>query len=234
MGVVFEMAKRFVASLRNRGIGGTIARISRIYEDYRFDKRYGIETVRNVELHTLSIEGPHALMGSIYQPTRVGPFRNMMATLNPPEGGVFVDFGCGKGRILLLASEYKFKSIVGVEFAPELCGIARRNIARYQKARGIQTEIRIFEGDAVDYPFRDDETVFYMNNPFVWHVMKTVLQGIVDSVERTHRRVVIIYNNPLYINLFKSLDFVPILEIEKDRFLVFSNAPLHPGKTWDD
>ena len=61
---------------------------------------------------------PHELM-------RLRPFRRLMRTLSLPPGSGFVDFGCGKGRVLLLAAGFGFARITGVEFAKELCDIAK-------------------------------------------------------------------------------------------------------------
>jgi len=41
----------------------------------------------------------------------------------------FIDFGSGKGRVLLLAARYPFKEVVGIEFSKELNDIALLNSA---------------------------------------------------------------------------------------------------------
>ena len=46
------------------------------------------------------------------------------------EGDVFVDFGCGKGRVLFLAARYRFARIIGVELSERMAEQARRNLAR--------------------------------------------------------------------------------------------------------
>ena len=43
----------------------------------------------------------------------------------------FIDLGSGKGRVLLMASDYPFKKIIGVEFMPELHRAAQENITGY-------------------------------------------------------------------------------------------------------
>ena len=45
---------------------------------------------------------------------------------------VFVDYGSGKGRTLLVAAEFPFKKIVGVEIAQELHAIAGKNVDQYR------------------------------------------------------------------------------------------------------
>ena len=42
----------------------------------------------------------------------------------------FVDYGLGKGRVLMLATEYPFKRIVGVEFSESLDRTARQNLTK--------------------------------------------------------------------------------------------------------
>ncbi len=54
---------------------------------------------------------------------------------------VFVDFGFGKGTALLLATEFPFKRIIGVEFSPELHRIAEENIKRFPKNSDYSFEI---------------------------------------------------------------------------------------------
>src|SRR5579864_7137056 len=55
----------------------------------------------------------------------------------------FIDLGSGKGRVLLMASDYPFKRIIGVEFMLELHRVAQKNIAGYssdrQQCRQIET-----------------------------------------------------------------------------------------------
>ncbi|MCA9217507.1 MAG: hypothetical protein KDB27_30775 [Planctomycetales bacterium] len=60
-----------------------------------------------------------------YKATRARYFRKLMKRVHLPRDGVFVDVGCGKGRILLLAVEHGLNRVVGIEiFAYSLqdCG----------------------------------------------------------------------------------------------------------------
>ena len=64
---------------------------------------------------------------SPYQPTDAALFQEMMASL-PIDFSefTFMDLGSGKGRTLLMASEYPFRRIVGVEILPELHRLPRK------------------------------------------------------------------------------------------------------------
>ncbi len=68
---------------------------------------------------------------SPYQPTDAALFQEMMSSLPIAFSEfTFVDLGSGKGRTLLMASEYPFRRIVGVEILPELHRAAEKNIAK--------------------------------------------------------------------------------------------------------
>ena len=65
----------------------------------------------------------------------------------------FVDLGAGKGRALLMASDYPFQRIVGVEFMPDLCRAAQKNIAGYSTDRQQCRRIEAICMDARDFQF---------------------------------------------------------------------------------
>ena len=112
----------------------------------------------------------------------------------------FVDLGCGKGRILIIAEQYGFKSVTGVEFSSDLVAVARRNLKRVGAHRA-----SVLEGDAADYSFIGGHTVLYLFNPFGLAVMETVLANL--SAVKTHP-LYIIYVNPVCADLFDRCDFL--------------------------
>lgn len=46
-------------------------------------------------------------------------------------GFTFIDYGAGKGRVLLIAARYQFDRVVGVELSEPLIRVAAANIAVY-------------------------------------------------------------------------------------------------------
>jgi SAM-dependent methyltransferase len=120
-----------------------------------------------------------------------------MRDLALPGGSVFVDFGCGKGRVLMMAARYGFRRVVGVDFSGELCRIARRNLEIFRRRAGGSVEFEVVESDAVAYRFRDDENVFYLFNPFDAVVLRQILERIDESRRRVPRPVWLIYYYPL-------------------------------------
>ena len=110
-----------LASLRRRGLMGTLNRVISVAAGIGFDLRYGIDTMGCVSMDALKIESEHKERGVRYEPSELGAVRRLLQMPALPRNGLFVDLGSGKGRVLLIAAQCGFRRIVGVEFSPELC-----------------------------------------------------------------------------------------------------------------
>jgi SAM-dependent methyltransferase len=184
-------------SLRHRGLRGTLQGAGSTLSHYWFDLRYGTATRTSVQLADLAIAGENVGRGVGYQPSAPALFHRVMRDLALPGGSVFVDFGCGKGRVLMMAARYGFRRVVGVDFSAELCRVARRNLEIFRQRTGVSVEFEVVEADVLAYPFRDDENVFYLFNPFDAVVMRRILARIDESRRRAPRPVWLIYYYPL-------------------------------------
>jgi hypothetical protein len=105
----------------------------------------------------------------------------------------FIDLGAGKGRALLMASDYPFARIMGVEFMPDLCRAAQENIARYSSEQRKCERMEMVCLDACDFQFPAEPLVVYQFNPFSEPVFVKVLENLRLSVEQTPRPVFIAY-----------------------------------------
>src|SRR6478752_7118537 len=113
----------------------------------------------------------------------------------------FIDLGCGKGRVLLMASDYPFQKIVGVEFMPDLVGAAQKNIAGYSSARQQCRQIEALCMDARDFQFPAKPLVVYLFNPFSEATFAQVLENLRHSVEQMLRPIYIAYRFTEFENL---------------------------------
>jgi hypothetical protein len=165
------------------------ARSSRAY-----DELHGVETAGIVHLGALEIDSADRDLGTRYQPSEPAGFRRLLDALpiDYPEY-VFVDYGSGKGRVLLLASELPFKRIVGVEFSAQLNEIARANIERFPRSRQRCVEIQVVTVDASTYEPPPDPAVLYFYNPFAEPVLMRVLERVRASVDSRPRRVYLVF-----------------------------------------
>ena len=185
-------------SIRRRGLLQTSKVAGSVARDFFFDWRYGTDTRRMVDADDLETESENKSRAVQYQATKAWSFLKLLRAIQIPSDGTFVDIGSGKGRALLIAAHYGFKRSVGIEFSPQLCAIARKNVATFQKSSLLRSEIEVIEGDAALCPIESEMNVFYMYNPFDAVVLSRVLANIGESVAQSPRKIWLIYNTPLH------------------------------------
>ena len=118
-------------------------------------------------------------------------FDEIMASFKIGRDDAIVDFGCGKGGILISLSKYPFTKITGVEIDPVLGEIANSNI-RKLKTRNVEIKLC----DAADFKELHEYNYFYFFDPFPCTVMQDVIDNIEKSIFAMPRKVTIIYLNP--------------------------------------
>ena len=177
------------------GVLRTCAVIRARLADAFFDWRRGLDTARQISLDSLEIPGVNKKHGKKYQPTSAFVFRSLLRRLPLPRDSGFLDYGSGKGRVLLLAAEAGFRRVIGVEFSPQLCEIARTNVGRYGASRPELPPIEIVQADASRYVPAQDVGVFYFFNPFDALLMGHAIDRILDSLRRSPREAwLLLYN----------------------------------------
>lgn len=197
---------RLSKSLREEGLSSTIAKLYGLGADYWFDFRHGTDTCSWSELDQLTIDSENKASGYRYQPARVVPLRRLLQNIGRdlPPTPVLVDFGSGKGRVLLVAAEWGMRELRGIEFSKELCEIARKNCSRFKAQTGNSAEFQIRETDAAQYDVQPEENVFFFYNPFDDTVLAKVLDNIGESLHRHPRKILIVYYNPLWNDVMTS------------------------------
>lgn len=109
---------------------------------------------------------------------------------------VFIDFGCGKGRVVHQAAKRRFRKVIGVEISPALADVAR-DALEARRGQHRCKDVEIVVADAREYPVPDDLTVVYFFHPFFGETLDIVLGNLVESLDRNPRRMSIIYSHPL-------------------------------------
>lgn len=171
-----------------------------------FDRDLGVETEGQLEGWTyvsdLDIPSANWIHGNNYSPIEPERFRAAMSALPLNyEEFVFIDFGSGKGRALLLAAEFPFKQILGVEFSPQLHAIAQANIQRRvvsNSAHSTQGAGRIQSVcmDFLDFPLPPAPSVYFFFDPCDEYVLAKLLGRIEDSLHAHPRQLYLIYLAP--------------------------------------
>jgi hypothetical protein len=144
---------------------------------------------------------------SPYQPTEPALFHEMMDALQRQmqtdltqvdlHDFVFIDLGSGKGRTLLMASDYPFRRIVGVELLPALHQIALENLRQYRGEAQKCFALEAICADACAFVFRAEPAVLYLFNPFPEAGLRRALANLEESLRAHPRAVYVLYHNPL-------------------------------------
>ena len=191
--------RRLRRAVRVHGVAGTAkvgarsvmtwpARRRWMAKERDWDARHGVNTAGIVPLTALAIDSSHRDFGVRYQASSPDGFRALIRSLPvPPEQLTFIDLGAGKGRALLMASEFPFRRVIGVEFAPALADVARANVQSFQSDARACADVAVLCADAVDYDLPDEPSVVYIYNAFERPVMQKVLANVARSRERNPR-----------------------------------------------
>jgi SAM-dependent methyltransferase len=135
----------------------------------------------------------HGYAGS--QPSII---RTALSSLPSPDSYSFIDLGCGKGRPLLVASEFSFRALIGVELSSALVEAARANAAVLRQKFPKRVPIRVDVGDASVYPFPVGNFVVFLYNPFGEEVVAKVVAAIEAALGGERRSIFVVYYNPVF------------------------------------
>jgi SAM-dependent methyltransferase len=160
------------------------------------DKRLDIDASRGWSdvLDIGAVSSPnwkHAVWHATFPESR---YRKILDSLKiKHEDFTFIDLGCGKGKVLLIAASYPYKKIIGVEYIPRLQLVAAENIAAYQSPRRQCQNIEAICMDATVWPIPAGKCVFFFSNPFDATIMEVVIQRIVESLRQNPREAYVVY-----------------------------------------
>lgn len=216
--VMRTMIPRIKKSLRERGLVISLRRSLllpvHLFREYRaakalrpdgraseFDRKYGVDTDGRFEgwtyLSDLDIPSSNWIDGNDYAAIEPERFQRVLASFDLAfEDFTFIDFGSGKGRALLLASEYPFKRILGLEFSPELHLTAEENIRRYRSATQRCRDTQSLNVDFADYALPPEASVLFFFHPCRTRVLSRVVAGICRSLISHPRPLYIAYVAP--------------------------------------
>ena len=184
-------------SARQKGVVTTLKIAGSVVVDLYFDWRHKTNTIGWVERDAIDTPSSNKAHSAPYQATKARPLVRLLRSLPLPRDCTFVDVGSGKGRVLLIASRFGFRRVVGIEFSGALCELARANISTYARTRPLRSPVEVVEADATTYRFNADERVVFLFNPFDAVILERVLQNLADSLTTHPRQLWLIYNTPL-------------------------------------
>lgn len=198
-------------SLRCDGFGKTLGRFLTLLWDFVRDstperrrRRYGdmdYDWEHRVDTTSATVGWRDRLLGlflSPYQATEPALFREMLESLKIEfREFTFIDLGSGKGRVLLMATDFPFRRIVGVELLPGLHRVAQENLATYKSDSQKCFAVESVCGDALEFVFPPEPTVLYLFNPLPEEGLAKVIARLERSLRECPRPVFVLYHNPL-------------------------------------
>ena len=226
---------KLYGSLRENGVLATTEAVwtsmrvrAQVRQDLRFDAEHGVDTGGAKKLSEFTIESENRELGIEYEPTPVPLCRWILRRLPDVEDFVFVDFGSGKGRMLLIASEYPFRRIIGVEFAAELHEAAVHNIENFNSPKQRCRSLEALSMDAAVFPIPDEKCVFYFYVPFRPPLMKKVLDRIGESYRAKPRKMYILFAKPWFgiRGLFEELQWLKSVPVPKPWWMNLTPDPI--------
>jgi SAM-dependent methyltransferase len=184
-----------------------------------FDLRYGVDTSGLISGRQLRSGHPHDANNCSYWGTASSLFdgalarwqETLAATLYSVRDYGLIDIGCGKGRVLMLASNFPFRTIVGVELSPALTNIAVQNLAKWRSTPHHCNDIAILQADALEVPFPDSPVLVYFFNSFNAHVTALLLDRLRALSQTRSTPIDLIYTRPEHDDLFRQCPQMQLL-----------------------
>ena len=144
------------------------------------DRRFGIETAGTVHTNLGSRDFVH------YQPVSYRDLAESLALAKLTPDDVFLDAGCGMGRAVCVAATYPLRRVIGVELSPDLCRVARENIARIEHKLACR-DVQIVNANALEYGIPPDVSLLFLFNPLSGAALCNFFARVRDSC-RQHPR----------------------------------------------
>ena len=172
------------------------------YGDVDYDWEFRVDTTSAIVGWRTRLLG---LLHSEYQPIEPELFREIMASLEIEFSQfTFLDIGSGKGRALLLAAEYPFRRVTGIELLPELNSVAEENIRKFSRQQRVCREVQALCGDATKFILPAEPLLIFLFHPLPDAGLKKLVGNLEASMRELPRTVYVIYVNPIFEQIVRS------------------------------
>jgi len=215
--------RRLAALVWEFALDSTPSRRRQRYGDVEYDWDFRVDTT------SATVGWRERLLGALhspYQATEPTLFHEMLSQLKIDfRDFTFIDLGSGKGRALLMAADYPFRRIVGVELLPGLHHVAQENIRRYESDSLQCFAVESICGDAREFVFPPEPLVLYLFNPLPEPGLERVIANLERSLRENRRRLYVLYHNPLLEHVVARCEGLKKLAAT-DQYSIYSAEPL--------
>jgi hypothetical protein len=166
-----------------------------------FDIEFGVRTSGLIAGRNLKSGNRADRHNTAYYGVAPSVFREMIVRwrrskpVAPIDEFTLIDLGAGMGRALLLASEFPFRAVVGVELNPTLARIGRKNMALWRKAGRSRAPMKMTCRDAAEFQLPAGPCVVFLFNPFGAPVLRRLVKAWSQNFTGRERQLDILYVN---------------------------------------
>jgi SAM-dependent methyltransferase len=192
----FAFVRRFVESIPALG-----KRTPPWARTHSFDRKHGIDTSGFVGVDNIVSDKTLAPQINAYAGSQPSIIRAALSALEPLERYTFIDVGCGKGRAMLVASEFPFRGVQGVELSPQLVKIARDNIAKVKRRFPTRPPTTVSEGNAMNLALPEGDLALFFYHPFGPELVSQFVRKLETRLATCGGHIFCICVNPVYGNL---------------------------------
>jgi SAM-dependent methyltransferase len=201
-------------SLAQRGLQGTMrTAFGRLHRQntalaeekpqlHPFDLRYGVDTSGLIGGGDLRTGHKNDVFNTAYYGMAPSRFRRVMEDWISDSSHAaishysFIDLGCGKGRAVMMASEFLFRQAIGVELNTSLAKTAEANLTVWTDAARAVCPVQILCQDATEFSFPEGPCLLYLFNPFAEPVVKQLIERLEREFADRPGLLDVIYFNP--------------------------------------
>jgi SAM-dependent methyltransferase len=185
-------------------LGRLLPSVQRIHP---FDRQYGIDTSGFVPVRLIVADETLAAQTHPYSGCHPSVIRPVLSALANLKDYHFVDLGCGKGRAMVVATEFPFCSVSGIELSSRLVKTATRNMEIVKRQFPARPPCVVVEGNAVTTPLPEGKLVLFLFHSFGPDLVAQLIKNLETSLAAGREHIFFAYDNPVYGHL---LDASPV------------------------
>lgn len=184
----------------------------------QFDRALGIDTTSMVRLTKTSSK--NIVHGVRYQASEIRLVEWALVSSEVDfENTTFVDVGCGKGRVLILACRKPFNRIIGFDYSESVLNVCRKNLRHL----GLESRCEVCHEDASKFQFPDGNLMLFFYNPF----HSPLFEEVLERIRSIKSPVTIVYLGPKrdaldcsWLRKIDQLDYASIYKNQRELYSI--------------
>ena len=169
-----------------------------------FDRQFGVDTLGIVAADRITQDKRLAAQILYYIGSQPSIVRRALATLGAVEDYTLLDFGCGKGRAAIVASEFPFRQVIGVELSPVLAAKAQANVAIIANRFPERPGITIFNANVLEFALPTGKLAIFAYHPFGAEILAGVVKRLEAALAADTPHIFFVYYNPVHADVLDS------------------------------